>query len=59
MGEAEALYWKVLNVERSNPAALQHLALLAHRYGRIDEGIGLLQLSLAGTPRTIPSVITI
>ncbi len=50
LGEAEALYRRVLREEPENPDALHWLGVLCHQRGRLDEAVQALKRAVASRP---------
>jgi predicted TPR repeat methyltransferase len=50
LAEAEAVYNEILRTEPNHPEALHYAGVLAHQTGRSNEGIALIEKSLALVP---------
>lgn len=55
LGEAEALYRRVLEADPDQPDALHYLGVLSHQTGRSDEAIDKIQRSLELVPDNAPA----
>ena len=55
LGEAEALYRRVLEADPDQPDALHYLGVLSHQVGRSDEAIDKIKRSLELVPDNAPA----